>query len=113
MVGRPDPEWGQVVTAVIVVAAGHEAPTLDEVRDAVRAVLPAFAAPRADRAGRPPAAHRAGQGPAGGGVSMRTEVRLLALPLVESLDAAHGTSGGGTRLLTVVRLTDGDDHRVG
>lgn len=47
VVGRPDPEWGAVVTAVIVVAAGHEAPTLDEARDAVRAVLPAYAAPRA------------------------------------------------------------------
>jgi O-succinylbenzoate synthase len=42
-------------------------------------------------------------------VSPRTEVRLLELGLVESLDAAHGTAGGGTRPLTVVRLTDGDD----
>ncbi len=46
VVGRPDPEWGQIVTAVIVVAAGRDEPTLDEVRDAVRRVLPAFAAPR-------------------------------------------------------------------
>ncbi len=46
VVGRADHEWGQVVTAVIVVAAGHQAPTLDVVRNAVREVLPAFAAPR-------------------------------------------------------------------
>jgi O-succinylbenzoic acid--CoA ligase len=46
VVGRPDPEWGHVVTAVIVVGAGHDAPTVDAVRDAVREVLPAFAAPR-------------------------------------------------------------------
>ena len=38
----------------------------------------------------------------------RREVRLLGLRLVESLDAAHGTSGGGNRPLAVVRLTDGD-----
>lgn len=37
-----------------------------------------------------------------------TEVRLLALPLRESLDAAHDTTGGSTRLLTVVSVTDGE-----
>ncbi len=36
------------------------------------------------------------------------EVRLLELPLVESLDAAHGTSGGASRPVAVVGLTDGD-----
>lgn len=46
VVGRPDPEWGAAVTAVIVPADGHAAPTLDALRDAVRAVLPAYAAPR-------------------------------------------------------------------
>ncbi len=46
VVGRPDPEWGQRVTALIVVTPNHDPPTLDAVRDAVRQVLPAFAAPR-------------------------------------------------------------------
>lgn len=42
VVGRPDPEWGELVTAVVVGSA-----TLDELRDHVRATLPAHAAPRA------------------------------------------------------------------
>jgi O-succinylbenzoic acid--CoA ligase len=42
VVGRPDPEWGELVTAVVVGNA-----TLDELRDHVRAALPAHAAPRA------------------------------------------------------------------
>ena len=41
-------------------------------------------------------------------MSHRTEVRLLELPLVESLDTAHGTSGGTHRPLVVVGLTAGD-----
>jgi O-succinylbenzoic acid--CoA ligase len=47
VVGRPDPEWGQVVTAVFELEPGAPAPTLDTVRGAVREVLPAFCAPRA------------------------------------------------------------------
>jgi O-succinylbenzoic acid--CoA ligase len=43
--GTPDPEWGQLVTAYVV-ARGEAAPTLDELRDAVRDVLPAYCAPR-------------------------------------------------------------------
>jgi O-succinylbenzoic acid--CoA ligase len=42
VVGRPDPEWGERVTAVIVGSA-----TLEELRDHVRTALPAHAAPRA------------------------------------------------------------------
>ncbi|MCW2944344.1 MAG: AMP-dependent synthetase and ligase [Actinoallomurus sp.] len=42
VVGRPDPEWGEAVTAVVVGSV-----TLDELRDHVRAALPAHAAPRA------------------------------------------------------------------
>jgi O-succinylbenzoic acid--CoA ligase len=42
--GVPDAEWGAVVTA-FVVAAG-EPPTLDALREHVRAQLPAYAAPR-------------------------------------------------------------------
>jgi O-succinylbenzoic acid--CoA ligase len=46
IVGRPDPEWGQVVTAVIVAADPSSPPELESLRDAVKAVLPAFCAPR-------------------------------------------------------------------
>lgn len=46
IVGRPDPEWGQVVTAVIVAADPASPPDLESLRDAVKAVLPAYCAPR-------------------------------------------------------------------
>jgi o-succinylbenzoate---CoA ligase len=46
IVGRPDPEWGQRVVAVIELRAGAEAPSLEELRDWVREALPAFAAPK-------------------------------------------------------------------
>jgi O-succinylbenzoic acid--CoA ligase len=42
VVGRPDPEWGELVTAVVVGSV-----TLGELRDHVRTALPAHAAPRA------------------------------------------------------------------
>jgi O-succinylbenzoic acid--CoA ligase len=42
VVGRPDPEWGELVTAVVVGSV-----TLAELREHVRATLPAHAAPRA------------------------------------------------------------------
>jgi O-succinylbenzoic acid--CoA ligase len=41
---RPDAEWGDRVVAFVVPAAS--APTLDELRDAVRGALPAWAAPK-------------------------------------------------------------------
>ncbi len=51
--GTDDPEWGQVVTAHVVLAerpagsgAGHGAVDLDTIRASVRETLPAFAAPR-------------------------------------------------------------------
>jgi O-succinylbenzoic acid--CoA ligase len=43
--GVPDPEWGHVVTAYVV-PADDTAPTLDELRELVRAELPAYCAPR-------------------------------------------------------------------
>jgi O-succinylbenzoic acid--CoA ligase len=47
VVGRPDPEWGHAVTAVVVPADPAAAPTLAELRDHVRAALPVFCAPKA------------------------------------------------------------------
>ncbi|WP_067971095.1 AMP-binding protein [Nocardiopsis trehalosi] len=46
VVGRPDPEWGERVTAVVVPADPADPPTLERLRAAVRAELPAYAAPR-------------------------------------------------------------------
>ena len=46
VVGRPDPEWGQRVVALVVPAAGADPPVLAALRDAVKAELPAYAAPR-------------------------------------------------------------------
>ena len=42
--GTDDAEWGQLVTAYVV-AAG-DPPSLDDLRDAVKAELPAYCAPR-------------------------------------------------------------------
>ena len=47
IVGRPDPDWGQAVTAVIVPADRAQPPELDALRDAVKEHLPAYCAPRA------------------------------------------------------------------
>lgn len=46
VVGRPDPEWGQLVTAVIVASAQPDL-DLHELRAVVKAQLPAHCAPRA------------------------------------------------------------------
>ncbi|WP_019634604.1 AMP-binding protein [Actinomadura atramentaria] len=46
VVGRADPEWGERVTAVVVPADPAAAPALPELRDFVRAAMPAAAAPR-------------------------------------------------------------------
>lgn len=46
VVGRPDPEWGHRVVAVVVPPPGAAAPTLDELREWVREVLPAWCAPK-------------------------------------------------------------------
>ena len=47
IVGRPDPEWGQAVTAVIVPTDHAQPPSLEALRDTVKAELPAYCAPRA------------------------------------------------------------------
>ncbi|HLI37672.1 MAG TPA: AMP-binding protein [Streptosporangiaceae bacterium] len=46
VVGRPDPEWGERVTAVVVPADRSRPPGLEMLRQAVRARLPRYAAPR-------------------------------------------------------------------
>lgn len=47
VVGRVDPEWGETVVALVVPAAGAPPPRLEEMRDAVKAELAAYAAPKA------------------------------------------------------------------
>jgi len=47
VVGRPDPEWGSAVSAIIEVTATAAAPTLDELRGLVKDQLPASHAPKA------------------------------------------------------------------
>jgi O-succinylbenzoic acid--CoA ligase len=46
VVGRPDPEWGQRVVAVVVPADPADPPTLEALRDLVRTQLPRAAAPK-------------------------------------------------------------------
>lgn len=46
VVGRPDVEWGSVVTAVVVPTDPSDPPTLDRIRDLVRAELPSWQAPK-------------------------------------------------------------------
>jgi o-succinylbenzoate---CoA ligase len=43
---RPDPEWGEVVVAWVVPADEARPPTIGGLRDAVRATLPPWAAPK-------------------------------------------------------------------
>lgn len=46
IVGRADPEWGEIVTAICVPADPARPPTLDELREVVREQLPVWCAPR-------------------------------------------------------------------
>ena len=46
VVGRPDDEWGQRVVAFVVAAPGHPTPSLEELREHIRATLPAWCAPK-------------------------------------------------------------------
>jgi O-succinylbenzoic acid--CoA ligase len=47
VVGRPDPEWGEIVTAFVVPADPAAPPALAAIRAYARGKLPAHAAPRA------------------------------------------------------------------
>lgn len=44
--GRPDPEWGERVVAFVVPTSRADPPTLAELRDAVKAELAGYSAPR-------------------------------------------------------------------
>jgi fatty-acyl-CoA synthase len=44
--GRPDPEWGEHVTAWVVPASPHDPPTLEQLREHCRDDLARFKAPR-------------------------------------------------------------------
>jgi o-succinylbenzoate---CoA ligase len=44
--GRPDPEWGEHVTAWVVAASPHDPPTLEQLREHCRDDLARFKAPR-------------------------------------------------------------------
>lgn len=46
VIGRPDPEWGQRVVAVLELTPGSATPSLDELRTWVREALPTWAAPK-------------------------------------------------------------------
>ena len=46
VVGRPDPEWGQRVVAVVEVADGATTPSLDDLRAWVNETLPRWCAPK-------------------------------------------------------------------
>lgn len=46
VVGRPDDEWGHVVTAIVVATDTSQPPTLDELRDHVKQTLSPYCAPR-------------------------------------------------------------------
>ncbi len=47
VVGRPDPEWGHALTAVVVPTDRAQPPELGALRDAVKEHLPAYCAPQA------------------------------------------------------------------
>jgi O-succinylbenzoic acid--CoA ligase len=46
VVGTPDPEWGQIVSAAVVLTPGGWSPTLDDLRGQLRGILPDHALPR-------------------------------------------------------------------
>jgi O-succinylbenzoic acid--CoA ligase len=46
VIGRPDPDWGQRVTAFVVPSNPARPPALEEVRAHVRAIMGSYAAPR-------------------------------------------------------------------
>ncbi len=45
VIGRPHPDWGEVVVAVVLPVTGESAPKLEALRDHVKQDLPAYCAP--------------------------------------------------------------------
>ncbi len=102
VVGRPDPVWGQVPVAAVVVAAGTPNPGSTALAAHVRTSLAAFKVPVSFV--RVPALPRTG-----GGKLRRAEVRgKLGRPIVGSLVRPDGTRIGwrttGTGAVTMVLL---------
>ena len=71
VIGRPDPEWGQAVTAVVVPSDPGDPPSLDALRAGGEGVAPGLVRPEGARAAGRPAPHRARQGPPPGPVGQR------------------------------------------
>jgi O-succinylbenzoic acid--CoA ligase len=46
VVGTPDAQWGQVVSAAVVLTPGSPSPNLDDLREQLRGILPDHALPR-------------------------------------------------------------------
>ena len=76
VVGTPDPEWGELVTAIVVPADPAAPPDLDRLRAGARDRLPGYAAPR--------------------GLVLMPEIPLLASgkPDRRALREARGRAGG-------------------
>ncbi|HMG44684.1 MAG TPA: class I adenylate-forming enzyme family protein [Acidimicrobiales bacterium] len=94
VVGLPDPSWGQLVCAVVVPAAGHEAPTVDELAGWSHDRLARFKRPR-----RVVAADALPRTPSTGQVQRR---RLAALI------AAADTSMRGNNVLNITIAVSDD-----
>ena len=76
VVGRPDPEWGQRVVAVVVPDRPAAAPSLDDLRDHVKEVAPRLRRPEGPRARR--ALPRTASGKAAARLGRDDEERLGA-----------------------------------
>ena len=88
VVGTPDPEWGEAVGAVVVLADGREDLAVGDVRTALRGVLPGPALPRQVVA----VASIPVRGP---GKPDRREIRRILARAQRTIVVRPGTEGGG------------------